>query len=529
MQKSLEQFIAHGHGIWRYRWYAMATAWVIVLIGWIVLSRIPNEYTASAQVHVDTYTILKPLLKGLTANVEDEGQQLGLMTQLMTSRSNLEQVARLVGVDRQSQTPQQFDAFLGRLQKAISIEGTSTVPRATYLDLYTISYSDPDPEMATRMVQALITTFIDNILGKGRQDAKVANQFLDQQIKEYEAKLNIAEDRLREFKRQHIDVLPGQEQDYFGRLQAALTAVQDVGLQIREAESQRSELQHQLSGTPAGQRAISIEGKPVLTPAEARLNDLQKRLDEMLLNYTDSHPDVVATRQMIAQAEKQRDKELKELASSNSSAAIANPEYQQIRLKLGEVEQQLATLKARREEYQRRAQSLQQQRETLPVVEAELQRLNRDYEVNKERYTALLASRESMKMSDDIRLTDEDIKFEVINQPKVSMWQTWRKRIMLITGVLLMGLTAGGMLAFVLSQNRPVVYTRRVLGELTGLPVFGTISQVWTPAMRRQKRLGLVTFALVGLIMIATYGAVIFLQINNMGLNGMLQVLGGSG
>jgi polysaccharide chain length determinant protein (PEP-CTERM system associated) len=425
--------------------------------------------------------------------------------------------------------------MLYRLKQNISVVGRKTNPenlnpRASYLDLYTISYSSSNPELASQVVQALITTFKDNIIGKTRQDAEMTKQFLEQQIKEYEKKLTVAESRLREFKRQNIDVLPDKEQDYFTRLQSTRLVTEDIELQIREAESQRNQLQQQLAGMSAGQRAVSSQGTPVLTPAESRLLILRARLDELLLNYTEEHPDVATTRRIIAELEKQREAELKELLSgTTSSAGVANTEYQQAKLQLREFERQLAALRTRKEEYHHRVQALQQQRETLPIVEAELQRLNRDYEINKERYNALVERRESMKMSEDIQQTDEEVKFKIVEIPHVTMWRTWRSQIILITEVLVAGLGGGLILAFVLSRIRSAVYSRRTLGELTGFPVFGTISQIWTSSMRRRQRLELASFALVSLMMIVAYGVVLFLQFSNIGLDAILQALRGGG
>jgi polysaccharide chain length determinant protein (PEP-CTERM system associated) len=474
-------------------------------------------------------------LKGLVVDEDNMSQQLGLMNQLLVSRPNLEQVARIVGFDRQAQTPQQLETMLYRLKQNISVVGRKTNPenlnpRASYLDLYTISYSSSNPELASQVVQALITTFKDNIIGKTRQDAEMTKQFLEQQIKEYEKKLTVAESRLREFKRQNIDVLPDKEQDYFTRLQSTRLVTEDIELQIREAESQRNQLQQQLAGMSAGQRAVSSQGTPVLTPAESRLLILRARLDELLLNYTEEHPDVATTRRIIAELEKQREAELKELLSgTTSSAGVANTEYQQAKLQLREFERQLAALRTRKEEYHHRVQALQQQRETLPIVEAELQRLNRDYEINKERYNALVERRESMKMSEDIQQTDEEVKFKIVEIPHVTMWRTWRSQIILITEVLVAGLGGGLILAFVLSRIRSAVYSRRTLGELTGFPVFGTISQIWTSSMRRRQRLELASFALVSLMMIVAYGVVLFLQFSNIGLDAILQALRGGG
>ncbi|HJW28047.1 MAG TPA: XrtA system polysaccharide chain length determinant, partial [Saprospiraceae bacterium] len=381
-----------------------------------------------------------------------------------------------------------------------------------------------------QVVQALIDTFMEQTVGKTRQNGEIARQFLEQQIKEYEERLTEAENRVREFKRQHLDVLPQQQQDYFARLQVLQSESEDIKLQILEIESQRNALQQQLAAVPAGQRAISTEGSPLLTPTESRLLKLQEQLDNMLLNYTEAHPDVIAIKQSISELDKKREAELKELLSNNptNSTAIANPEYQQLRLRLGELVRNLAALRTRQEEYNRRIQQLQQQRETLPVVETELQRLDRDYNLNKERYNNLVARREAIKISGDIQQTDEDVKFEIVEIPRVLMWKAWRQRIMLLTVVLIAGLGGGLMLAFALSQIRSAIYSRHTLSEATGFPVIGTIPEVLTSSIYKRKRLALVGFALISLTMMIAYGFVLFLEFKNIGLDGILQALRGA-
>jgi len=36
--------------IWKYRWYAVVISWIVAIVGWAVVSRLPDEYQASARV-----------------------------------------------------------------------------------------------------------------------------------------------------------------------------------------------------------------------------------------------------------------------------------------------------------------------------------------------------------------------------------------------------------------------------------------------------------------------------------------------
>ena len=84
--------------IGKYRWYAIIIAWTVALLGWVVVYALPNDYQASARVYVDTQSVLKPLLSGMTTlpNLE---QQVMFMRRTLISRPNVERVMRMVDLD----------------------------------------------------------------------------------------------------------------------------------------------------------------------------------------------------------------------------------------------------------------------------------------------------------------------------------------------------------------------------------------------------------------------------------------------
>ena len=66
MHELAEQLISHLKATWRYRWYAVAFAWVVAVVGWTAVYLAPNRFEASARVYVDTESVLRPLLAGVT-------------------------------------------------------------------------------------------------------------------------------------------------------------------------------------------------------------------------------------------------------------------------------------------------------------------------------------------------------------------------------------------------------------------------------------------------------------------------------
>ena len=510
MREMLEQVVAAARGIWRYRWQAMAAVWAILVVGLVALHvLLVPTFTARAQVYVDTETVLRPLLKGLALEV-NPSEQLGLMARQLMSRPNLEQVVRETGLDRQGKDPQPIGVVMERLRKNISLKAERTSSEARYINFYVISYANPDAHQAKQVVESLIGAFAQNTLAEIRRDAERAKRFLDQQIDEHRARVDAAERRLREYKRVNVDLLPQEGQGYFQHLQTEQAALADVELEIKQTESRKRELRAQLAATPAVTRAVTEDGKPVLTPIESRLEALHAKLDQLLLKYTEAHPRVTETRASIAQLERQQQQ------APGETPTMANPIHQQLEIRLKEVEGDLAGLHTRREDYARRVQALQQQIETLPAVEDELQRLTQDFKSATDSLQTLLARRQSMEMSESVGHNSEELKFRVIEPPNVPVDSTlndaWRKQIKFMTAVLVVAIGGGIALAYLLAQIRPTIYSQRALSEFTDLPVYGVISRVDTPSWRMKRSLEMTGYGITVFLVLVAYGVALLVQ-----------------
>ncbi len=525
MQDVIAQILQHVRATWRYRWYMVLVAWPICVAGWIFVQNLPDQYQASARMFLDTKSILKPLLKGLTvdSNAQSEVQ---LMNRTILSRPNMEKVARMTDLDIGAKTPEQMDALINRLISRINIQDTRR-----QAGLFHITYEDENPQVAKRVVQAILTIFMESSLGETRKDTDSAQRFLDEQIKEYEARLVASETRLTEFKRENLGRMPSQGRDYYENLQIAISDLEQAQLQLQEAENRRKELQRQMEDneTPLfGMGPVSAaSGTPVL---DARIQNLQARLDELLLKFTERHPDVQAVKTTIADLEKQRAEVVATQAQSASAApaddaVMNNPFQAQMRLALSEAEANAASLKARVSTYRKRVDEFKRLVNIIPEVEAQLKQLNRDYDVTKSNYETLLARRESAAISQQLDQSAEVVKFRVVDPPYVPGAPSGPNRPLLISGVLLGGIAAGIVFAFFLAQLNPTFNSRRTLMEVTGLPVLGGVSMIWTAAQIRRKRFELLGFsALVG-ILVALYGGIMAVQMLDINIVSQIKAL----
>ncbi|MBV8853329.1 MAG: hypothetical protein JOY91_08005 [Sinobacteraceae bacterium] len=510
MSPLLEELQEQVRGAWRFRWWAMAAAWIIAIAGWLIIFALPDRYEASASVFVDTRTPLTPALQGLTVE-QDVNAELNFVHQSLLSNSQLQKIAQQAGaLPATDPDPVHREKAIDELRQHIQVNQRSASEREderTAGSIYDIVYQDPDQSHCLRLVQIMLQTFVDETLGGKREGAENAQQFLLTQIKDYEHRLREAEDRLAAFKSKHLGLMPTEQGGYFAQLQKETDAVADLQAKLRTAETRRATLQAQLHGDAAVSAASGVTpmvgglGMAAGTDTVSRIAETQAHLDELLLKFTDKHPDVIATRQTLEELKKRRAAELENIRRGDvdavaASRASSNPVYQSMQLALNQAQLDVSDLHSQLADHQAKVTELRQLVTTAPQVEAEYAQLNRDYDVNKSQYTALLANLEKERLSQ--RANDAgSVRFDIVQSPLVSAKPVSPRRSVLLAVVLLAAIAAGCGLAYGLDQLFPVVGSATRLKALTGITVLGSIGAAFPGVSKRSWRrdAGLVAFA----------------------------------
>jgi len=490
MEALLQQVRGILRDVFRYRWVAFAVAWGICLVFWPVVLWLPNKYEANARVFVDPSTALQPVIQGLAIQ-QDLSAQLNLVRQSLLSRPNLEKVMDQAGLAPAINVPYARAKVLDDLTQRIDIvalstpsaPGDSPVPSK----VYTISYQDPNRDRALKVVGILLDSFMEGTLGGKRKDSQAAQGFLEGQIKEYETRLADAEQRLADFKKQNVGMVPGdQTGDYFTRQQAEVDAVKKTQTALGIAITRRSELAAQLRGegpvAASTGGAISASGIAGMRGGDtlSRIQETQAKLDDLLLRFTDKHPDVIALKATLAELKQRRATELDALRRGDASAAVdtgasSNPVYQSIQLQLNQADVEIAGLRGELVDHQAKVTELHKFVDTMPQVEAEFAKLNRDYTVEKAEYNALVDRLQKAKIGGEAEATGS-VRFEIIDPPTADFKPVSPKRSALLAVVLVLAIGAGAAIAYCITLLKPVFHSARQLAELTGVAVLGVVS-----------------------------------------------------
>ena len=329
MEDILRQVLVILRATWKHRRLGMLVAWVVGAIAAGVILRIPDRYEASARIFVDTQSILKPLMSGLAVQPNIE-QQVMMLSRTLISRPNVEKLVRMADLDLNIKGKAEQDALVDGLMKTLSIQSVGRD------NLYSLSYRDTDPGKAQRVVQALVSIFVESSLGDKRQDSDSARKFIEEQIRNYEKKLQDAEGRLKDFKLRNIELQASEGRSSVDQLSALSNELNGSRLALREAENSRDAMRRQIIGEEPVllPESSGTDSSVSLPEIDGRIDSQKRNLDNLLQRYTEQHPDVVGARRLIKDLEDQKRQELiarKKFAAANPGSSVSNnPVYQPV-------------------------------------------------------------------------------------------------------------------------------------------------------------------------------------------------------
>src|SRR5688572_8854786 len=158
-------------GMWQGRWLGLIVAWLAGIAGAAYIFVTPDRYEATARVYVDTQSVLQPLLHGLTVQPNVE-QEVAILSRTLISRPNLQKLVRMTDMDMQVKTAEERERLIDGLMKTLFIKSVGRD------NLYTIGFTHEQPAQAGRVVQALLSIFVESGLSGKGNDTVQAKRFI---------------------------------------------------------------------------------------------------------------------------------------------------------------------------------------------------------------------------------------------------------------------------------------------------------------------------------------------------------------
>lgn len=430
MNSIYDELRAALHSVWHRRWLALAVAWGVCLLGWLIVALVPNKYESQARLYVQMDDALSEVT-GVGAG--DRRRDIDRVQQTLTSAVNLEKVIRSTVIGDDVKSPKQMELAVLDLAKLVKVESVKE-----NLFQITAQYGDgarsdaENAKIAGDIVQKLIDIFREENLAGNRGEMTQSLEFMNQQLSDRQRELEAAEQRRLAFEAENPDLIQGGASS-LQRLEASRTELRGIDADLAAAQSAMAAINGQLAGTPQ-----SLPGSGGQGGARGAYAEVQAMLSGMRARgLTENHPDVIAARNQA--------KALRAAAAAEGGpGGVPNPAYSSLLSIRAERQANVQALLTRRAGVQADISRITGAQVANPELAAEHQRINRDYDVLKQQYDKLLQDREELRLRGQVETEHSAVRFEVIDPPATPRAPAAPNRPILLVAVLIVGLGAGG-------------------------------------------------------------------------------------
>ncbi|HEY6248410.1 MAG TPA: GNVR domain-containing protein [Candidatus Angelobacter sp.] len=381
-------------------WTIGVVTLVVTLIAIVAIAFLPDQYRTTTTILVDPQQIPDRYVTSTVAS--DPGERLNTITQQVLSTSRLGQIIDTLNLYPEMKNHSRDDV-IENMRRHITLQVKQGSSQG--LGSFTITYESSSATLAATVANQLAASFIDwNLRNRARLAADTTD-FIASQLAEAKRNLQSQEQKLSEFKMQHIGQMPDQvpaNLQTLGRLQAALQNNSDALNRLEQEKQLLARLPEPTTTIPAQmteRQRLEVE----LSQVKSQLWDLKKK-------YTDSHPDVVATEVREQQIQEQLKGQPPDPPATKNSSTAA------VRIDLIEKEEQ--RLGRENHDIQAQIAVYQGRVDSVPLREQELSTLTRDYDISKEQYRSLLEKTYSAEMATDLERRQQGERFTILDPAK---------------------------------------------------------------------------------------------------------------
>ena len=394
----------------RQRWLIAPLA--LCVVGGVILTLVlPRVYRSHSTIGVTLPKVSADLLRSAPISRDERIQ---IIAQQLLSRPVLERVAREEGLAEGRPVEHVVDEMLQ--PDRIKVEPTDLLKEVTserpQLDAFVLSYAAGTPALAQRVTARLANVFVE-VTSRARETrAEDTSAFISAQLKSSKARLDEVEARLRDAKEAYMGSLPEQTEANLSMASGMRQQLESTAIALRGEQDRLTMIERQLESMQQGASDVIAPGS---TGGHARVLQLQRQLADARAMYTEKHPEIQHLQDELAQARRDALSAADQPEADRLAYLRLDPVYAQL-----VKDRETARLRVRelqRAERQARGQlALYQGRvESAPKVEQQLGSLQREYDLERQQYTALSEKLQAAQLAENLERRQGGEQFKVLH------------------------------------------------------------------------------------------------------------------
>lgn len=464
----------------------LSVCFLVLVAGFLL----PKNYKTEAVLYADETNIIEPLLKGRAEVTKTDN--VDRAKDIIYTRRILDLVAEESGLYPAGASVGEKERVVSELRKNLQVSKKTKA-------IFSLSYSHSNPDKSYEVLRNTVNVFIEDAAKQKKDESLGAYHFIDSQVQSYKQQLELAENKLKEFKAGNRD---GTEDSVNNRITKLRADIEDIKLEVDDWQARISSIDQQLKSESKFQNA---KGKA--DSLQKRRQSLAEELEQLQLLYQESYPDIVSIKAQMAEIDNalsEMDSLVSSASANNNSDQLINPLFEELRKQKAEAE---VNLKAQKRRQQSLLESLEREYERTERVannQAELTELTRDYDVTREVYEEMLSRKESARLSMTLDIEGQGVAYKIQEPPLYPLQPSGIRfiHLALLGPIFALLLPIGLLVAYIIVDPR--IRSASALTEVLpeGIEIIGVIPHYNTPfAARVVKKdvLGLVVAAGIGL------------------------------
>ena len=357
------------------------------------------------------------------------------------------------------------------------------------LSTFTITYQARDPKTVARVANDLASSFIDWNVNSREQQVAGTKEFLSSELQAAKQSLEQQEDKLRQFKMDHLGETPDQTMNNLQALAGLRSALQNNAEALNRLEQEKILMTRLPDQVPAGASApASLSERDTLQREKRQLEAMIQQLRE---HYSDRYPDVLRTNHQLDEINEQlRTLPLDSSPDRNPDTKGSGEESAgRVRLELNEKE--MNRRKAEQNHIQNQIAAYQAKVDAAPLREEQLVELTRNYDISKQHYQALLDKSFNLDMAADLEQKQKGERFTVLDTAQVPQKPIKPRRKVLIPVSVLFAFGLSILTVLATQTLNPSIKTEAELKSMmpAGVKIVGLVPRIETASDTRKQRL----------------------------------------
>lgn len=478
----------------------------------------------------------------MTPDVQTQTREMvATLTQQVTSRTSLESLIKQFSLYEQMREKLPMEDVVDAMRRHIIIKPERG-------DVFKVTYTGADPKKVMQVANAVAARFIEENLRYREEKATETSAYVQDELNLSKNDLDKKEAAMRDYKLKFYNEMPQQFEANMSRLtslqeqsQKNRDSSQDLErtkVLIQEQISRRKEalalaaVQARLTDSAAMKSGISsgqVERNPVLAQSLEELSAVNTALENLLLRYTDKHPEVRRLKKKQEQLEEEQKKLVASLEKDEGSVAsqeekaespsevkedfsVQDTQLQELNMQMKQINYARKRLGEESDELQTQIEQYKKWIEMTPAREAEWTALTRDYKQLYDHYQRLVVRNLEAVSAESLERRQKGSQFKIVDSAYFPEKPTKPdfKKIMALSVAL--GLGLGGALAFLLEMKDSSFRSPVELERFLGVTVLCALPHVFTVKEKRANKFKSLGWVLAfSVVMVCILGGMAFL------------------